>query len=168
MKLLRFIAAIILGCVALGATVFALEALGHAIYPPTPEFKAAMDATMSAYASGEPQQIDAARTQAAAAIAGLPLGAILMVVGSWIAGAFVGGGVAALVAPYGRLIAALIVTALDLGAVAANLVMIPHPAWTGPVAIAGCLVAGVSVGLCVRSWRASRAPTPGSRTAGAA
>ncbi len=162
MKLLRFIAAIILGCVALGATVFALEALGRAIYPPTPEFKAAMDATMSAYASGGPQQIDAARTQAAAAIAGLPLGAILMVAGSWIAGAFVGGGVAAFVAPYGRLVAALVVTALDLGAVTANLIMIPHPAWMGPAAIAGCLVAGVSVGLCVRSWRASHASTQGN------
>jgi len=117
MVVLRTALAVVAGFVAGSLLVFAVESLGHRVFPPP----AGLDPS-------DPASIRAAMAQ-------LPVGALLAVLVAWIAGSFVGGWVAALISR--RVVPALIVGLIILAASAANLIMIPHPLW---FAISGLLV----------------------------
>ena len=121
MKILRYALAFLAGAMVAGFVVAGFEALGHAVYPP-PE---GLD-------PGDIEQIKAA-------VAAMPVGALLFVLFAWVAGAYAGGLVAALLAPGRRGVMAAIVGALVLAAVVANLAMIPHPLWFAAVAIVAVL-----------------------------
>ncbi len=157
MKIFLYIIAVIVGCIAMGATVWAVESVGHMIYAPPAEMQTAMQRMMEAAGAGDVAEYSKARDEVGVLVSALPVGALLVIVLGWTLAAVVGGGLAALIAPVARLSAALVVTALDLIAIGVNLVMIPHPMWMQPVGIVATAGAGIYVGLCVRRWRASQA-----------
>lgn len=102
--------ALLLGFVAMIATVMLIQMLGHALYPPP--------------------EIDFKDSAAVAAlITTMPVSALLIVVLSWTSGAFVGAGVAARTnrqRAAGLAISMGVVMVLLVGI---NLLMIPHPLW---------------------------------------
>lgn len=129
---MRYLIAVMTGVVVAFGLIIGLDMLGHMLYP---EF--VVDPSMP-------------RIVVAAVIAGLPLGAKLWVMGTWIVAAFVGGWLAARVGRDRTFWIAGIVGALVLAATAANLMMIPHPRW---MAIAGLL------GIVAATWLAGRPRT---------
>lgn len=111
MKALRYIAALVAGIVVAGVTVFVVEALGHAAYPP-------------------PASLDIRdATQMEAHLRSLPAAAFAFVMAAWALGAMLGGIVAALVAPARKVLMACIIGGFILAGAVTNLVMIPHPPW---------------------------------------
>jgi hypothetical protein len=156
-KIFLYIIAVIVGCIAMGATVWAVESVGHLVYPPPAEMQTAMQRMVQAAGAGEVAEYTKARDEVGVMVTALPVGALLVIVLGWTLAAVVGGGLAALIAPVARLTAALAVTGFDLLAISVNLVMIPHPVWMAPVGLIATAGAGIWVGLCVRRWRASQA-----------
>lgn len=113
-----------------------IQAIGHQLMPP-------------------PAGLAEAQGEALAALmASLPVEAYLVVLIAYFIGAEVGAAVAGLIS--GRpVLAAAVVAAVLLGATAANLVMLPHPAW---MAVASVLaVAMGSVGGGFTAWAVGRA-----------
>lgn len=107
--MLRKILAVVGGVVAGGVVVFAVEGVGHLLFPPPPGLDMSSPEGMKA------------------AIQSLPAGALLFVVLAWVLGAFAGGLVAALIA---RSVGPALVTgALQLLFGIVTMVMIPHPLW---------------------------------------
>jgi hypothetical protein len=107
--MLRIVLGTIAGIIAAGLIVFVVEAIGHLIFPPPPG-------------------IDIANPDALATIINqLSFGALAAVVAAWMAGAFGGGALAALIArvPW----SAWIVGAAMLAGGAWSMTMIPHPLW---------------------------------------
>lgn len=107
--MLRIILGTIAGIVAAGLIVFALEAIGHLIFPPPPGI--------------DPANPDAMAT----VIDQLPFGALAAVMIAWMAGAFGGGALAAWIAR--RPWATWIVGLFMLAGGAWTMAMIPHPLW---------------------------------------
>lgn len=125
---LRFIVAGLIGVVVAFASVAGIEALGHAVYPP-------------------PADLDFSNAnQVRAFMDALPLGALLLVLGSWISGTFLGGLVAALIARSRPYLFAGIVGAFVLAATIANLLLIPHPLWLTLLALAAIPLAAFLAG----------------------
>jgi len=106
---MRIVLGIVAGIVVAGLCVFAVEALGHSIYPPPEGF----DLT-------NPRDVDRL-------MASLPLGAMLFVVAAWFFGALAGAIVANMIARSG--LAGWIVAVLVIAGGVATMVMIPHPGW---------------------------------------
>jgi hypothetical protein len=94
--MLRKILAVVLGIVAAVIIIIAIEALGHAIYPPPGDLDITNREAMEAY------------------VAGLPLAALLFVMVAWIAATFAGGLLACFIAKQMPLIYASIVGVLVL------------------------------------------------------
>jgi len=117
----RTLLAALAGLATAFVTIWLVEFAGHALYPPPPG-------------------IDPANTADMARLIGtLPMGALLMIVVAWVAGAFDGGFVAALLAGSARprsaaLAPGVMVTAGVIGMIVA---MPAHPAW---MAVAGLLL----------------------------
>jgi hypothetical protein len=132
-KGIRLTLAVVAGVVCAFALIATIEAVGHAVYPP-------------------PRGVDFSKAEEARrALAGLPAGALWLVIAAWTSGSFGGGVVAALIArPSPRLVAG-VVGVFVLVATIANLILLPHPTW---VSIAG--VAGVVAG----AWAAGRLVVP--------
>jgi hypothetical protein len=130
--MIRGILGLVVGLVAAVAVIFAIEAVGHAVYP-TP-------------AGLDPDDPEAVR----AAMASLPLGALLFVLGAWTAGALVQGAVAAKVSG-GRVAPAIGAMGL-LASTAFNLWAIPHPGWFSAAAVAA-LLAGSAIGISIGAPR---------------
>lgn len=136
MKIVRSILAIVIGLISAMATIAMIDWINHAIFrPPLPE-------------GFNPYDREAAKN----VMDNMPLGALLMLPIAWVVGAFVGGGLAALIAGRGRCWHAGIIGALVLAATIANFVLIPHPNW---IIVAGLLLplpvsllAGKLVSLC--------------------
>lgn len=123
MKFLRYLLALVAGVLVAGFVVAGIEALGHTMYPP-------------------PKGLDTTdMEQLRAAVEAMPVGALLFVMLAWIAGAYVGGVVAARLAPGHRGLMAGVIGALILAGAVANLVMIPHPLWFAIVSVLAVLVA---------------------------
>lgn len=106
------IVAVIVGVIAGMAAMMLINVLSVRLYPMPEGLDTTDKATMVAY------------------IAGVPMGAKLLVLVSWMVSAFVGGLVAAVIAPQGsgRTMAILVGAFLMLGGIM-NAVMIPHPMW---------------------------------------
>ena len=107
--MLRKILGVVAGVVAGALVVFAVEGIGHSIYPPP----AGTDLH-------DPEALKALMLT-------LPRGALLFVVLGWTLGAFAGGAVAGLI---GRgIVPALLTGAIQLLFGIMTMLMIPHPAW---------------------------------------
>ena len=107
----RTILSVIAGMVICGLVVFLVQNLSHQMFPP-PE---GMDPR-------NPEHIKAYMDQ-------IPLGALLMVVVSYVAGSFAGGAVAAAIAASKPVRSALIVGGIFTLVNFSNLYAIPHPLW---------------------------------------
>jgi hypothetical protein len=130
-KVLRYVAAVLGGMVVGGLVVAAIEGLGHQAYPPPADLDSADPAAMAAYAES------------------LPAGALGFVILAWAAGAFVGGIVAARIAPAHRAVLATVIGAFILAGSVSNLLLIPHPqgfAVAAIVMIVGATFAAAAVG----------------------
>lgn len=109
----RRIGAVVAGLLGSVVVIMAVQAVGTWLYPPPP----GTDFT-------DPEAV-------AALMAQIPLGALLMVEFSYIAGSLGGGAIARLVTPEGATRRALVVGGLLTLAGFANLAAIPHPLWFG-------------------------------------
>ena len=125
---LRLALALVAGIAAALFTIMLIETVGHRLYPP-PVLDYSDTAALRAY------------------VAGLPIGAKLIVLSAWLAGTVDGVFVAGLVnrARFG--LCAAVIGALVLAATLANLAMIPHPLW---LALAGV----IGIPLC--AWMTAR------------
>ncbi len=111
MPILRSVLAVILGIVLAGFLIWAVEGIGHRVYP-------------------VPEGVDLTNPQAVAAfIDEAPLGALLFVILAWGVGTLAGGWLAVMVAGRSATLHAMIVGAVMLAGGIMNMVMIPHPPW---------------------------------------
>ncbi len=106
---MRIVLGVVAGIVVAFLCVFAVEYVGHGLYPPP----AGLDASNPA---------DQARLMDS-----MPAAAKAMVLAAWFVGALAGAWVANRIA--GRSLAGWIVALLVIAAGVATMVMIPHPAW---------------------------------------
>ena len=128
---MRIVLGVVAGLVLAVLCVFAIETLGHALYPPPAD----LDATDPA---------DLARLMEV-----MPVAALLFVVGGWFVGALAGAWTANAIARNpvaGWVVAGCII----LGAVA-TMVMIPHPFWMWAAGIALPLAAAWLAGRLTRA-----------------
>ncbi len=109
--MLRKIAAAVLGIVAAGLIVAAVEALGHSVYPVPPDIDFKDPVQFASY------------------VESLPIGAFLFVAGAWTLGTLGGGLLACFIAKEKPVIYSGIVGSFIFVGTIANLVMIPHPLW---------------------------------------
>jgi hypothetical protein len=108
---LRSIGAAIAGVIAAFFVITTVEVLSSRVYPMPPGVGLNDPNTMREW------------------ILQLPAGAFLIVLAGWTVGAFVGGMLAARLAPGARTRHAFVVGALLLGASIANMIRLPHPVW---------------------------------------
>ena len=107
----RTLLAMLAGLVVMLVAIAALEAVGHALFPPPPGIDYA-----------DPVQMRRVMQL-------MPPAALFMVLVGWVAGAALGAFAAAKLAREYRFSAAMSVGAVMLLLVVANLVMLPHPWW---------------------------------------
>jgi hypothetical protein len=107
----RSILAVIVGMVVAFVLIAVVQMIGMRVYPPPPGL--------------DPRNIESLK----AAMASIPLGALLFVLLSYAAGSVAGGWLAAWIAPRAPMMHAMIVAALLFGAGLMNLMTIPHPVW---------------------------------------
>lgn len=134
----RSILAVIAGMLVAFVIIALVEMVGMRVYPPP----AGMDPR-------DPESIKAAMAQ-------IPLGALLVVLLAYAAGSVAGGWIAARFAPRARLMHAMIVGAILLGAGIMNMTMFPHPGWFWVSAIAIYLLG---------AWSGGSAAAPAARSA---
>lgn len=107
----RYVLAVFAGVVAAVIVIWAVQSVGHAIYP-------------------LPEGLDPRDTDAIAGyVETAPFGALVFPLVAWIVGTFVGGLVASYVARTRPMVFAGIVGALLLISSVVNLISIPHPTW---------------------------------------
>lgn len=107
----RKISAVVLGVVVAVVLIIAIEALGHSAYP-------------------LPEGLDISNSEAMQAyVMGLPIGALLFVMGAWLVATLAGGLLACFIARETPLVYAAIVGGLVLLGTVINLMSIPHPPW---------------------------------------
>jgi hypothetical protein len=134
---LRSLVSIVAGMLVAGACVAGVEALGHRIYP----VPAGIDVKDPAVLRD--------------LVAQLPTGTVVSVLVAWIVGSLAGAWVAARLArqlPVGH---AAVIGALVLAGAAANMLLIPHPAWMWAGALVGIPLAAYLGG----RWAGRRQPT---------
>lgn len=155
MKIVRFILALAVGIVIFSLTVAAVEAIGHGFYPPPAEFQQIGDRMSDAMRAQDQAAFERTQAELAEAMAAYlptaPTGSFIFVVAAWIAGAFVGGGVAAFVTSWGRRSVAMLVGVADVGAIILVSSLLPGPGWMPFVGIAGSLIAAFAAGTLVAS-----------------
>lgn len=125
------IAAGVAGVITAFFVVWLVEKIGHSVYPPPPDLNFADKEAMGAY------------------IETIPLGALLFVAAAWFLGTLGGTVTACRIGSARPLTYTMIIGGLVLIATAANLIMIPHPAWFSITGVAGILVAawlGMTIG----------------------
>ena len=109
--MIRKISAVVLGVVTAVVLIIAIEALGHAVYPP-------------------PDDLDTSNIEALQAyVMNAPLAALLFVMAGWLIATLVGGLLACFIARETPLVYAAIVGGLVLLGTIINLLSIPHPLW---------------------------------------
>jgi hypothetical protein len=138
MKIAKYLIATIVGLVAGGVTVFAIESINTLIYP-LPD-----GVTMSN------------REALAQFVATMPIGGFVMVLLAWLIGNLVAGFLARRLAPGRSLVPPLITCGLLLVGAILNLFMIPHPAWFWFAGIAASL-GGAFIGITLARPKASMA-----------
>jgi hypothetical protein len=109
--MIRKISAVVLGVVIAVILIIAIEALGHAVYPPPDGLDITNKEAMQAY------------------VMGAPIAALLFVMGAWLVATLAGGLLACFIARETPLVYAAIVGGLVLLGTIINLLSIPHPLW---------------------------------------
>jgi hypothetical protein len=112
----RKILAVVAGVILAGIVTYAVQKIGHQVYPPPEGMDIKNMEAMKAYVSK------------------LPMGALLFLLLSYIAGSFTGGWLAAKIARTSQIHLPLTVGGVQLLFGVINLITIPHPMW---FAIAG-------------------------------
>jgi hypothetical protein len=127
------IIAVIAGVVVAFALGAAIEWLGHQMYP-------------------MPPGVDLSRPeQAQDYVRNLPVGALLIVLTSWVVATFCGGIVAAAIEKGRPRRAAAIVGVVVLAATIANLTLIAHPLWFSIAGVLSIVVAALAAGRAMSS-----------------
>ncbi len=107
----RKVAAVVLGVIVAVVFIIAIEALGHSVYP-------------------VPEGLDITDTEAMQAyVTGLPIGALLFVMGAWLVATLAGGLLACFIARETPLVYSAVVGGLVLLGTIINLMSVPHPPW---------------------------------------
>ena len=119
----RKIAAGVAGVIVAFALVWFVENIGHSVYPPPADLDFTDADAMRVY-------VDA-----------LPIGALLFVAGAWFLGTLGGVVTACRIGDAEPRTYTMVVGGLVLLATAANLIMIPHPAWFSVMGVAGIIIA---------------------------
>ncbi len=157
MTILRLILAPIIGLVVFGATVSGVEWIGHRTYPVPTAITDLGEAYGQAMLSGDQAEIarlgEALSTEMGAYLESAPTGALLFVVFAWIAGAFLGGGIAAVTSPFARVPMALAIGLADVAGIVLTTSMLPHPIWMPVAGIGGAVIASLLAGLVVARSR---------------
>jgi hypothetical protein len=130
----RRILSILAGFVVASIVVFALEALGHAIYPPP----AGLDLT-------KPEAFQTMISQ-------MPPGAFVLLLIGWLAGTAAGVATAQRINSKPTFLPGLVVGTMIFAATAYNFSIIPHPRW---------VVVAALVGIPVVAYLVARATTRG-------
>ena len=115
----RIVLGLLAGLVVAGLTIFVIEALGHAVYPPPPGI--------------DPRNPESLRS----IIATLPAGAFAFVLLAWLLGSVAGAWTAVRMVGRRWLWPGLAVGAIVLAGVVYNMMALPHPTWMLPVALLG-------------------------------
>ncbi len=153
MVILRFLLAPVLGLLVLFATVSGVQSVGHRAYPLPPTINDLGDAFGKAVLAGNQEEMarlnQAISAETAKYLETAPVGALLFVVFSWIAGAFLGGGIAAAIAPFARIPIALAIGLFDIAAIVLTTSMLPHPLWMPILGIGGAVIASLLAGFIV-------------------
>jgi hypothetical protein len=110
-NMIKKIAAAVIGIIVAGGIVFAVESLGHTVYPLPPDLDMSDPVQFGNY------------------VESLPMGAFLFVAGAWVLGTLGGGLLACFIAGEKPRVYSTIVGGFILVATIANLIMIPHPLW---------------------------------------
>lgn len=118
----RNIGAAIVGVFVAVGVVWAIESIGHSVYPPPPSLDLTDAEAMRAYADA------------------LPIGALLFVALAWFSGTLAGTWVACRIGTASPLVFVLIVGGLILAAAITNLMLIPHPLWFAALGTIAILV----------------------------
>lgn len=164
MTILRLLLAPVLGIVVLIATVSGVQSIGHRSYPMPAVIGELGDAFGKAVLAGDQEEMARLNEEISAETAKYletaPTGALLFVVFAWIAGAFLGGGIAAAVAPFLRIPMALAIGLADAAGIVLTTSMLPHPLWMPILGIGGAIVASLLAGFIVP--RASSRPAKGT------
>lgn len=121
--MLRKILAVLAGMVVAVLTIFLIERLGHAIFPPPAGIDFSDPAAMKAYTQN-------------ASVMELLFPAI-----AWVVATILGGCLATAIAKKSPFIYAAIIGGLILLGTLANLIMIPHPLWFSIVSVAAIVAA---------------------------
>ena len=164
MTILRLIFYFVIGIVVFMVTVTGIEWIGHQTYP-VPEAITELQAAIGT-AMSEGRLDDAGRLgEDLKAEMGIyaetaPTGALLFVVFAWIAGAFLGGGIAAAITPFLRVPMAMVIALLDVAGIVVMTSQIPHPTWMPIAGVGGSLVAGLLAGMLVSAMRGPKRPAP--------
>lgn len=113
----RNILAVIAGVILAGIVTYAVQTVGHQVYPP-------------------PENLDIKNLEAMKAyVATLPMGALLFVLLAYVLGSFAGGWLAAKIARSSQIHVPLTVGGVQLFFGLINLLMIPHPLWFAIAAV---------------------------------
>jgi hypothetical protein len=129
----RNIGAGLVGVVIALLSVWLIQTIGHAVYPPPADIDLNDIEAMKAY------------------VATLPIGALLFVVASYFIGTMVGTCVACAIGTMLPRIYALLIGCLMLVATTMNVMMIPHPTWFIIAAVAAIVIGAWLGTMCRRA-----------------
>ena len=132
--MIRKTGAIVIGVIVAIALITIVQLVSHGIYPPPTDTN-----------FEDPEAL-------AKLLADAPVGALLLVVASYVAGAFGGGLVAALIARAAVEKYAYIVGGFVLAGTVLNFYQIPHPVWFAATAIVAVVATTYLTGLAAKSW----------------
>lgn len=113
----RIVLGLLCGLVVAGITIFIVEALGHAIYPPPADL--------------DIHNPDAMRT----VMATMPPMAFVLVLVAWLLGALAGAWVAVRMVARSAIWPGIAIGVVILAGIGYNLVTLPHPVWMLPAAL---------------------------------
>ncbi|RPG13607.1 MAG: hypothetical protein CBB69_013045 [Phycisphaera sp. TMED9] len=144
--------------------VMALEAIGHAVYPPPADIVALSKAHGEAMVSGDPERYEQASLELAPAVeawlATAPIGPLLAVVIAWVGGGLLGSLAAAAVATAGRMWFSLLIGAVDVIGILMATDQFSHPTWMPVLGILGVILASLLAGRLMTRGRSAPALAP--------
>jgi hypothetical protein len=132
---IRYILAVVAGIVVAFMLVPGIEAIGHVVYPPPPDFDYI-----------DPEQVRIL-------VDSMPVGAFLFVLAAWLVATFAGGLLACFIARSRPVLFTGIIGVFIFAASLANLMMIPHPAWFTALALVTIPLVAFGAGRIGSRWK---------------
>ena len=160
----RCVLAPFVGLVVFVVSVMALEAVGHAVYPPPPDIVALSTAHGDAMISGDPERYEKASLALNPAMEAwlttAPIGPLLAVVIAWVGGGLLGSLAAAAVATAGRMWFSLLIGAVDVIGILMVTDQFSHPTWMPILGILGVILMSLLAGRLMARSRSALVPVP--------